>query len=309
MPELRKRGFRNRVYANVKMYLDDFFVRKGYYNNIGSGEINYEGIDESQLLPVQNDPLYPVDSGMTIHVWQGYRKNWVSESGLTFTASGLIPPTIVSGIFVNGEFLPARFFDGVSGIGIDKREGRVIIESGIPAESTVLVNHSTKEVWVDTVARDMITNQVSIIDNTKRVAINNVPSGEIGQLPMVLMEIANEPTARGMQLGAGIIRKPGVFLHVIAAKRYDKDEVVDALQLRQHQSITFVDFDEAPSQFTFYGNYDTNYKSYSTLGDNHLDRYVRIEDINLISNDDVAQNGYYTALLKMDLEIWIPEEV
>ncbi len=261
----RKRGFRNRIYANVKMYLDDFFVRHGYYNNIASGEVNYDGINEAQLFPVQNDPLYPVDSGTNVHVWQGHRRNWVSESGVTFAVDGLTDPTIVSGVWANGVFLPARPFDGTSGVGIDRRSGRVIIESGYLASSTLLVNHSTKDVWVDTIARDMIVNQVSTLDNNKRVGIDNVPSGEIEHLPMVLMDIANESTARGLQLGAGIIRNPIVFLHVISSNRYDKDEVLDAIQLRQHQTITFVDFDAAPSQFTFYGNYDTNYKAYSTL--------------------------------------------
>lgn len=305
----RKRGFRNRVYGNLKLYLDDIFITRGLYDNVSSGEYNIYGNDISVLLPVQNDPFYPTNSGSTTFIWQAYHKNWISESGLDLFASGLTTPTVASGIYVDNVFYPVRDFDGVSGIGIDFRNGRAIIESGLPFSSVVRANYSHKEVWVDTISRDMITNQVSIIDNVNRVAINNVPSGEIGQLPMVLMQVGSEESPRGLQLGGGIIRYPLVNLHVIANNRYDKDEIVDILQLRHNNTIVFVDLDAASGQFTYYGGLGTGNLSYSGLKATYPDRLVFIEDVSLVNNDDIADEGYYTALLRMRLRIDISEEV
>lgn len=309
----RKRGFRNRVYDNLKLYLDDFFISRGFYENVPSGTTNYEGTDMSRLLPVQNDPLWPVDSGSTQHIWQGYRKNWVSESGVVSTYSGTwVAPTIASGVYVNNTLLIARSFDGTSGIGIDRRNGRVIIESGIPAGYTVMLNHSVKQVWVDTVARDMISNQITAVDNTKRVIINNVPSGDVGQLPMVLMEIATMGSPQGLQLGAGIIYRPVVDLHVIANNRVDKDDIVDALVLRTHNTIQMVDLDEiemSGAMFTFYGNYSSGYKTYGQLQNLFPDRKAFIESISLDRNNDIAQDGYFTAKLRMQLRLDIEEVV
>lgn len=305
----RKRGFRNRVYDNMKLFLDDLFISRGYFDTVASGETNYEGTNQSQLLPVQNDPLYPVDTGSTIHVWQGYRKNWVSESGVQQVWADSSEPVLASGVYINGTFFPTADFDGTNGLAIDRRNGRVIVESGLPFGSTVEVEHSYKEVWVDTISRDMVTNQITAIDNTKRVIINNAPSGEIGQLPMVLMEIKRNPSPGGLQLGGGIVYRPIVDLHIVANSRYDKDEILDTLMLRTFETVKMVDMDAVSGQFTYYGNYASTYQTYSQLKTNHLDRNAFVKGMTLVANNDIAEDGYYTALVRMELRIDIPEEV
>jgi len=289
--------------------LDDMFVARGYYDNIASGEQNFDGTNLSQLFPVQNDEWYPQDSGTTVHVWQGYRKNWVSESGVTYFASGLTAPTLASGVYVDGVFHGRRTPNNTDGISMDFRNGRVILESGVAASSTLEIAYSVKEVWVDTIARDMVTNQVTVIDNTKRIAVSNVPSGQIGNLPMILMDISSQQPTYGLELGGGKVINPSMFLHVVAENRYDKDEIVDALVLRQFKTITMVDLDTAPAQFNYYGDYESTYAAYGTLTSTYRDRYAYIENVSLISNDDIAQEGYYTALLRFDFRLDITEEV
>jgi hypothetical protein len=309
----RKRGFRNRIYDNLKMYLDDFFISRGFYENIASGTTNYEGTDMSVLFPVQNDPLWPVDSGASQHIWQGYRRNWVSESGVVSVYDGTwTAPIIASGVYINNNFHIPRGFDGTSGIAVDRRNGRVIVESGIPYGYTVRLNHAVKQVWVDTVARDMIAYQTTNTDNTDRLITNTAPSGDVGQLPMVLMEIATMGSPQGLQLGAGIIYRPIIDLHVIANNRVDKDDIVDAILLRTHNTMVMVDLDKVEtsgSMFTFYGNYTSGYKTYGQLKDLFSDRNAFIESVSLDRNNDIAQDGYFTARLRMQLRLDIEEVV
>jgi len=149
----------------------------------------------------------------------------------------------------------------------------------------------------------MITNQISVIDNTKRVAINNVPSGQIGQVPMLLLEIAQAPTPQGRQLGGGLIFSPKVHAHIIAENRYDKDELIDFLQTRTHMSVRMIDWDLAPAQFTYEGDFATTWDTIGNLASNYQGPKLWFKSVSVIDNDDIAEDGYYTALVAMELEI------
>jgi hypothetical protein len=305
----RRRNYRNRVYTNLKLFLDDALVARGWYLNVASGETDWHSNNLSRLLPVQTDASYPVDSGTTVHIWQGYRQNWVSESGVTLFTSGLTSPTIPRSVFVSGVSHPVRPFDGSSGIAIDFRNGRVIFESGVSFSTTVEVAHSEKEVWIDTVSRDLITNQITKIDNTKRTIISNIPSGEIGNLPTILMEMTSSPEPRGMELGGGLILKPTIFLHVVSNNRWDKDELIDFIEQRKDQVITLIDLDGAPAQFTYEGDFASGFLAYDSFKSTYRDKNLYITGVSLIKNDDIAQDGYFTATLRMETEIWVKEEL
>lgn len=308
MTQRRRRNYRNRVYTNMKLFLDNKLVERGWYDNVASGETDWHGNNQSQVLPVQNDSLYPVDSGTTVHVWQGYRRNWVSESGMQPFTSGLTDPTIPRGVYVDGVYSASKAFGGGDGVAIDFRNGRVILEAGATASQTVEVPHSYKEVWVDTISRDMITTQITSLDNTRRVIVNNVPSGEIGQLPMILLEIGAQDSPRGRQLGGGQILLPSIFCHVITNNRWDKDELIDFLQQRKDETIQMVDMDVVPAQFTYEGDFATGWITYRNLIANYKDKDAFIKSVELIQNDDIAEDSYFTAILRMDLEIWTNEQ-
>jgi hypothetical protein len=243
-------------------------------------------------------------------MWQGYRKNWVSESGVELHTSGLVSPTITRSVYVDGIASGSKAFgDGISGVSVDFRNGRVIFETPVAATSTVLAEHSYKEVWVDTIARDLITNQITVIDNTKRVAVTNVPSGTIGQVPMILMEMGRSDTPQGQQLGGGLILKPTVFIHIITNNRYDKDELIDFIEQRKDETVTMVDLDGAPDQFTYEGDFASGWLTYDGLKGTWKDKHLYITDVSLVENDDIAEEGYYTALLRMETEIWVEERL
>lgn len=300
----RKRNFRNRLYANLKTFLDEKLVQRGWYDNIASGETDWHGNNLSQLFPVQTDPMYPVDSGSNVHVWQGYRKNWVGvESGTTLFSSGLTSPTIARSGMWNSAQHGSTTFDGTNGIAFDFRNGRMIVESGIPFTTTVEVPHSTKEVWIDTLSRDLITNQITVLDNTKRIVINNSPSGEIHQLPAIFIEIAETPEPTGMQLGGGIVINYNVLCHIASNNRHDKDELIDFVTQRTSETITMIDFDQVPSQTTQRGDFTSNFATLETLRGNYKDRQAYIHGVKLLQHDDIAEDGYYTAILRMDIEI------
>ena len=303
----KKRGYRNKIYSNLKAHLDNLLVGRGWFDTHASGETDWDGNNLSQLFPVQNDPNYPIDTGSLVHIWQGHRRNWVSESGVEIFSSGLSAPTIARSVFVGGVSSGSHAFDGVSGVAVDFRNGRVMFETPQAFTSTIELDYSYKEVWVDTIARDMITTQVTTIDNTKRIIINNVPSGETGQLPMVLMEIGKNPSPVGRQLGGGLIFTPVVFCHVVAENRYDKDELIDFLQYRIHTTDRMVDYDLAPNLFTYEGDFATTWDTRPNLQASFPGSNLWFKSATLVENNDIAEDGYFTALVKFEVEIWTNE--
>lgn len=305
----KRRNYRNRVYSNLKLYFDQLLVERGWYDNVASGETDWHGNNLSQVFAVQDDARYPIDSGTSVHVWQGFKKNWVVESGMQPLTSGLTNPTIPRSVIIGGVSHPVRPFDGASGIAIDFRNGRVIFESGVTFGTTVQVPHSEKYVWVDTVARDLITNQITAIDNTNRTVVSEVPSGQIGQLPMILMEAVASKEPQGMQLGGGLILKPVINLHIISNNRWDKDELIDFIEQRKDETIQMVSLDDVPEQFTQQGDFGSGWLTHANLIASYKDKNLYITSVSLLKNDDIAEDGYFTATLRMETEIWVNEQL
>jgi hypothetical protein len=310
MPSQRKMGYTNKVYSSVKMYLDDILIRKGFFDSVASGEMDWQGNTLSQLFPNTRNDMFPADTESSVHVWEGYKNNWVSESGVVGLASGVSDPIVASGVYINDTFYPSSTISGAGdGVAIDFKRGRVIIESGIPSTYDVQVAHSFKEVWVDTIARDMIVQQIETTSNTPRSGVTNVPSGQYNQLPMVLMSLDNISDTKGLQLGAGIIMRPMLNFFIVANNRYDKDEILDTLATRQFKSIPMLNFNAISGQFDFYGDFDTNYQSYPTLTGTYKERDIFVEESNVLDNDDNPENNYYTAIVSMQLRLDIPEDI
>jgi hypothetical protein len=292
------------------MYLDDIFLKKGFFDNVASGETDWMLNTLSALVPNTRNNMFPADTESSVHIWEGFKNNWVSESGITGLASGVSSPTIASGVYVNGDFISSSTISGVGdGVAVDFRGGRVIIESGIPSTYDVQVEHSFKEIWVDTIARDMIAQQVDTTWNTPRSGVTNAPSGQHEHLPMVLMSLDNISDTRGLQLGAGIILHPTLNFFIVSNNRYDKDEILDTLATRQFKSIPMLNFNAISGQFDFYGDFDTNYQSYATLQSIYKERDIFVEEANVVDNDDDPENNYFTAVVSLQLRLDIPEDI
>ena len=120
---------------------------------------------------------------------------------------------------------------------------------------------------------------------------------------MILMEIGDNPAPVGRQLGGGLIFKPIVFCHVIAENRYDKDELIDFLQYQTHETFRMVDWDLAPAQFTYEGDFATTWDTRPNLQATYPGSNMWFKSVTLVDNNDVAEDGYFTALVKVELEI------
>ena len=85
----------NVLLDNLVNFYDWGFLDRGSFFNIKIPQSGIYGGDRHKLRLV-DDPNY--SDGQ---VWEGYRQNWVWESGISATAT---QPTRISGIFVDNTF-------------------------------------------------------------------------------------------------------------------------------------------------------------------------------------------------------------
>lgn len=213
---------------NLVSYIEWGFLQLGAFYNISIPSSGVYGGDRHKLVCV-NDPRYT--SGQ---VWEGYRKNWVWQSGLTISTQ----PIAISGVFVDGSFLPRG-----SGYHINYPDGRVIFDSAISTTSTVQLEYSHK--WVDTVSADDVPwfkksqNRSFRVDSSYYIS-NSGNWNELAdtrlQMPFVAVEVVGRDY-EGYQLGGGQWIRTPVLLHVVAEESRTAKKIANILSSQNEATI------------------------------------------------------------------------
>jgi hypothetical protein len=239
----------NNIQDALVEYFDWALLEKGNYFNVSKGELSPNGQDMSRLRLSSND------SYASGQVWEGFRSNWVWQSGV----SGVnMPKPIVgtnpdfpgiSGVYVNGQFQPT------SGVGqyahyVDYFNGRVVFNSPIPTGSVVQAEYSYKYInvvyannvpWLREVQQN--TDQpTSNFYNTSTGAWDIPPEARL-QLPAIAFEIVPVRRFKGYQLGGGQWVYTDVIAHCIAEDEQTRNMLVDIISLQNDKSVFTIDSD------------------------------------------------------------------
>lgn len=223
----------NDIQDGLIEYLDYALLDKGNYFNTELGELAPNGQDYSRLSLVQ-DPNYTDGQ-----VWEGFRKNWVWQSGVQFSPAPLVGTDDakpgVSGVYVGGSFHPTSSV-GTYAHYIDHYYGRVIFDSPIPTGSIVQAEHSYK--WINVVyANDLpwykeiqleTTSPTSQFFEAKKGEWN-IPAEARLQLPAIAIEVVPTRTFKGYQLGGGQFVKNDVIFHCIAEDEITRNKLLDII--------------------------------------------------------------------------------
>ena len=237
----------NAIQDNLIEYFDYGLLDKGNYYNVTLGMTSPNGSDYSRLRPASDD-YYP--SGQ---VWEGFRSNWVWQSGLA--PSGMDSPIVgndplnpgISGVYVDGQFEPT------SGVGdyshhIDYFNGRVIFDSPIPTGSVVQAEYSYKYINVVYANNVPWMRQIQVETQEPDIDFLNLDTGKAVippearlQLPAIAIEIVPQRVMRGYQLGGGQWVYTDVLFHCIAEDEYTRNKLVDIVSLQNDKQIYVFD--------------------------------------------------------------------
>jgi len=275
------------VRENLISFFDNGLVDKSGFVNVEVPTTGYYDGLEHRLRPV-SDPRY--NDGQ---VWEGFRSNWVWQSGngaLTSTDSSYPG---VSGVYINGTFYPTST-DGDYAHHINHPLGRVIFDSAISTDSTVECSYSYKYVNVTKV--DGLEWFKQIQQNSERADntnfINN--SGEWGvlgdnrfQLPAIGVELVNSRRMIGYQLGGGQTIFTDFLFHCVAEDAYTRDHLMDIVTLQNDKVIRAYDLNDISSNNVFPLDYRgvpiSGALSYETLISDYEGNHIRLIDASIDS--------------------------
>lgn len=237
----------NDIQDTLVEYFDWALLEKGNYFNVELNETSPEGEDYSRLR-LSSDEQYA--SGQ---VWEGFRKNWVWQSGVS--GVGMDAPIVgtnrdkpgISGVYVNGVFEPS------SGVGtyahkVDYFNGRVIFDSAIPSGSTVQAEHSYKYInvvyannvpWLREIQNNTIGPNSNFMDVGKG-AWDTLPQSRL-QLPAIAIEVVPQRRFEAYQLGGGQIVYTDILCHCIAEDEYTRNMLIDIVSLQNRKTFFLLD--------------------------------------------------------------------
>ena len=256
----------NILQDNIIELFDWGILDAGGFQNVSIPTTGQYGGTKHKLRLV-DDPRYT--SGQ---VWEGFRSNWVWQSGVSTTDQ---PNTItkikpdaatypnaknypgMSGIFVDGAFQPA------SGVGtyayhIDYPNGRVIFDTAITTTSTVTAEFSHKWVKV-TKANNDFFREIQYRSQRADGDFTLASSGDWSQLadtrlqlPVLAVEVVKRRTLEPYALGSLThFVNTDVLFHVLAEDDYDRDKLLDIVSLQDGKVINLFDSDYIGRQQKF----------------------------------------------------------
>lgn len=250
-------GLTTNIQDSLVEYFDYALLEKGNYYNVDKGEQSPNGQDMSRLRLSSNDSFAPGQ------VWEGFRGNWVWQSGIS--VSGMTPPIVgtdpnnpgISGVYVNNQFEPC------SGVGtyahkIDYFYGRVVFDSPIPTGSVVQAEHSYK--YINVVYANNVPWLREIQMRTKyptsRFYDTNTGSWDVPpesrlQLPAIAIEVAPVRRFKGYQLGGGQWVYTDVLFHCVAEDENTRNMLIDIVSLQNEKSVYSIDGDKLDREGKF----------------------------------------------------------
>ncbi len=237
----------NDIKENVISFFDWGLLKKDNYINVSIPSSGIYGGNEHQLRLV-DDPRYTAGQ-----VWEGFRSNWVWESGITSTDGAPLVGSDnanpgVSGVYVNDTFYP-NTTAGVFAHHVNHPLGRVVFDSAIDTSSVVTCEYSYKYVNV-TESNGLpwfkeLHRRSERVDNSQFTTTSgdwSQLSQNRYQLPAIGIEVANTRSVKGYQLGGGSSYVyTDVLFHCIGEDSYMRDSLIDIVSLQNDKVFHMFD--------------------------------------------------------------------
>ena len=235
----------NELQDNIVEFFDWALLQRGNYFNVTLNETSSDNLDYSILRKSGNNNF---TDGIA---WEGFRKNWVWQSGITYEPAPLVNnnPAYpgISGIYINDNFYPTST-TGQYAYKVDYYNGRVVFDSPIPTGSKVQAEYSYKYIniiyannlpWLREIQYRTLEPSPSFI-NTNNGEFD-LPAEMRVQLPAIAIEVVPRRTMRGYQLGGGQWVFTDVLFHCIAEDEITRNKLVDIISFQNDKTIHMFD--------------------------------------------------------------------
>ena len=300
----------NHIQDNMVEFLDWALLHKGNYFNVDLGELSPGGDDYSRLR-LSSDPNYT--SGQ---VWEGFRGNWVWQSGVNYSPSPIVGTNNakpgISGVYVDDTFYPSNTA-GTYAHHVGYFNGQVIFDTAIPTGSKVQAEYSYK--WINVVyansipwLREVQYRSYDINSNflkTGKGAWDTPPETRL-QLPAIAVEIVPRRSLRGYQLGGGQWVYTDILFHCLAENELTRNELVDMISLQADKKVPTFDSNIVAQS----GDFPIDYKgtpvsgalTFPSLVDKHRGASVWLLNPS-VQGMDMINSNMYGGIVKITTEV------
>ena len=300
----------NELQDNLVEWFDWALLQKGNYFNVSLGETSPRGYDYSKLRLSSDDRR---TAGTT---WEGFRGNWVWQSGVSFSPSPIVGDNNtlpgISGVYVNDTFHPSTGTGAYSHY-VDYYDGKIVFDSPIPTGSKVQAEYSYK--WINVVyanevpwIRDLQYRTYDMngeFFNSGKGEQDQPPDSRL-QLPAIAIEVVPRRTMRGYQLGGGQWVNTDILFHCIAEDDRTRNKLVDIVSLQNDKTIYMFESDNMATS----GHMPLNYKGtpvsgamrYPDLVNSHYGGAIRLTNSS-VQGMDMINSNLYAGIVKLTTQV------
>lgn len=248
MPRLRLQGISHigeallseQVEANIVEFFKWGLLNVGGFTNVERPASGAYGGNFSRLRPANRN-------GYTNgQVWEGIRQDWVWESGVDYGYQ----PISISGVYVNNTFYPSDT-TGTYAHNISYTNGQVIFDGAISQTSTVEVNYSYRNFYVNDASQPWFKEVFFNTHRPDQAHFLQITSGVFQaspehriQLPAIIVECAPQRDAVGLQIGGGQKVTQDVIFYVLAETPAERNKMIDIITYQKDSVIDTFDKNE-----------------------------------------------------------------
>lgn len=251
----------------------------------------------------------------TGQVWEGFRSNWVWETGIEYGVQPIKP----SGVWVANTFCPTS---GVKNPHyIDYPRGRVVFTSGLSTTSVVQTEFSPRTVYFVDAETPFMRKLMFDSWDVGRSDWLAISSGNWSewpdvryQLPLVGVEVVPTMSFEPFAIGGGQWCRQDVLFHVLTENIYDKRQITDMIASQNDKTIWIPNYGTMKSSVSYPLSLDyrgvpvisaVQYPELVGESSSYRWRKVQFTDTHVQNLDDVDNRLYRsivrsTILIRMD---------
>lgn len=299
----------NELINNYKSFLDWGFLNIGGFTNVSIPTANISNFNLHILKPTK-DPNYPANT-----VWQTPRKDWVYESGISYSG---IQPNNFSGVYIGSSFYPAPTGTSSLGYKIDYPDGRIVFNQPVPSGSSVSASYSYKNIQIYKMEEFPYWKEIQQAVLENKTGFNLSDKGEFSisaekriQLPAVIIEAVARSSSKPLQLGdISQIVEQDLLFHILSDNPRDKNNIIDILRLQKDRMLFLYNTDNVVKSGLYPLNYDgsknINGQNYDIIVNDPTYQWTkcRIKDVT-VSDINFINIRLYGAIIRITNEVLV----
>jgi hypothetical protein len=315
---LRLKGFNsifettlnNELQDNLVEFLDWALLEKGNYFNVHLGELSPNNQDYS-LLRLSSNEQYVLGQA-----WEGFRKNWVWQSGVNYTPAPIVSDDNarpgISGVYVNDIFYPSNTVGQYSHV-VDYFNGRIIFNDPIPTGSKVQAEYSYKYINIIYANNLPWLREIQYRTYEPSQSFININEGEFAvppemrvQLPAIALEVVPRRTLRGYQLGGGQFIDTDILFHCMAEDAVTRNKLIDIISLQSDKTLIMFNSNTIAENHDFPLDYRGVPVSGALIYPLLLEKYgfnrIRLKNA-VVQGIDLINSNFHAGIVRITTEI------